>query len=354
MKYTTKETIKYIKNGKERKINLSTFFSFLNSKKIKKELLKISRYDTELDFKESIEFIHLENVLLKKVEVLRINRDAICILENCYIKNEKNTRELNLYDGSFEIINPAFFVGKNKVINLSGTKDANLVLNEKDHFFIKGHSSWNHNLENITINSNYAVSGIDINCKKISMYGYYTLEKLQIFSKKIIIGNEKELTKINLESYRNIVETDLLILNNTIIINNTNEYMFIRFSELIGNNFLIKSKGDIYINGNLFPKKRNEQGYIEITMEDVVKYNFINTLRELKGIVNNLVDIKTKTSIPEKFGQHLLNDIKLKQEQIDILQREHDLLKNKYETEKGEKERKNNKILKKTKIDNLR
>lgn len=347
MNQTSKKTITYIIEGIERKVNLSIF----NNSKIQKKLLKRIRYDEELNLKDNIEFIKMENIFFDKIEDVKINRDTICILENCYNKNNKTWRNLNFYDGSFEIINPNFI---NKVIELHGTKDAILTFDKEDSYTIKSRPSWNYNVENIEINSNNSITELDIKSKKINIYGYYNLNKLQLFCKKLIIGREKELTKINLPSYLNIIETNELILNNTIITNNTNTILYIEFNKLIGNNFIIKSKGDILINEGLFSKPRNEQGYFEITMDDIVRKNFINTLKDLKNITNNLVKVKTEISIPEKFGEHLLKQMQVKNEQINKLQTEYDLLNQEYEAKKELKKSKTNKILVKTKIKNLR
>ena len=40
----------------------------------------------------------------------------------------------------------------------------------------------------------------------------------------------------------------------------------------------------------------------------------INNFKELRNRTNNLVKVKTETSIPEKFGEHILKEMKLRLE----------------------------------------
>ena len=347
-----KTTINYIKNEKEvtRKLNI------LNYLKTYIELFKDNYFPEHLILKDNIDFVNIKNASLTGIEEITSNRESLCILDNCTMKKSKNNyRSALTFDtGSFQIINPEFEI---KEIKLESTKDVSMHFSKEDCYEIRSKSNcWKGIIKNIEIYSNYSVRNLNLEANKIQLYGLFNLSRLYIDNcEKVIIGSTAQFTKIklNIPYYSIIITTDELNLTNCLIINESKEWLRIDCEKLIGNNFLIKSKGDIIINGHIIPKARNEQGYIEITLDDIVKDNFMSTLYGIRRKAEHSVKNKADNLMPQKFGSHILSEIdKLNDEKSKIEQKITNLKEN-YETAKELKNKKLIKQLRKEPISNL-
>lgn len=346
-----KSIVNYIKDGKEvrKKINI------LNYLKIDIALFKNNISIVNLEIKDDVDFLNFKNFSLTGIDVLSANRESLCILDHCFMNKSKYARSyLRFKEGSFQIINPDFFI---KEIELDATKDVSMYFEKKDCYEIKSENSyWRGDCENIEIYSNYSVKRLNLNAIQVKLIGLFDLYRFDLFcNKKIIIGNNEQFTKIKLNNvyYSNRIDAKELILNNCLVINESDEVLFIDYEKISGNNFLIKSKGEVFINGNLFPKVKNEQGYVEITLEDIIRYNFVSTLAGIQKEVEVLVEENADELLPLEFGNHILIEINKLKEEKNVIQQKIVELENELKSEKEVKIKKLIKELKNESINNL-
>lgn len=312
-----KKEIVYIKNNIENKVILNKF----NTKKIFDEL-----FDQEIDLKEEIDLIHLKNINFPNINSVYCEKDSIYILENCKFEDIKFSRTIELFNGNFHLINLETS-RQNITLDLIGTKDVILDFEKENNYKIITGLVFEY-CEKIEINSNNSIEDLNLKSKKIKLNGLYNLKGFNLEClKKLQIGEKnKDTTKINLINWGGKIETKKLNLTNCIITNDSNLLpLNITYKELSGENFIIKSKTDIIINNETFSKPKDKDGYITITIKDIIENNLKNTLTQIKEKIESDFN-----HIPDESEQTLKKQIEDKKLEIKKLQEERKKIEEKY------------------------
>lgn len=266
----------------------------------------ISDKKLELSIGDDIEFIKFQHIYFPYLSRIVGHEDGECILENCSME-EMCGFYLELEHGTFQIIDSKF---KNdtafrldQVKKLIFSSDCNQKQYKVKQCFVNP-------LEEVEIYSNQSIREIDLfNAKKVSLVGDFLMSSLCRLDdiEQLTIGNEKCLTKIVSSRYTFSLDVGELNLNNCVI-QNDGECIFFYFQKLIGKDFLIKSKGDIVINGvtitdkensrsreNYYRVLRDKEGYITVTDKTLLRLNYISMLKAIRNVASD----KEKEAVKE-------------------------------------------------------
>ena len=316
----TKQVIRYIKNNIEKEIELNIF----NKSIINKELLEETTQEEKINIKKELELINFKNINFTGIKEINCKKDSVCILDNCSFTQQKFTRTLTFSNGNFQIINPK--TEKTKTIQLIDTKDVVFDFNDKDEYEITTALMYE-NCQRIEINSNDSVKNLALKCKQAYLNGIFNVKNFQLeCTKNLSIGNQNKTTIINLLNWGGRIETKKLNLTNCIITNDSNLLpLNITYKELSGENFIIKSKTDIIINDETFSKPKDKDGYITITINNLIENNLKSTLTKIKEKIEEEFNY-----IPDDAELIIKEQIKTKKIEIKNLQEERKKLEEKY------------------------
>lgn len=320
-----KQEIVYIKNNIENKVVLNKF----NTKKIYKLL-----FNQELDLKKEINLVHLKNINLKSINNISCEKDSIFILENCKFEDLKYTRILNLYEGSFQIKNLDVFYG-NVTLELVNTRDVLLNFDKENNYRIYSGVMFDY-CEKIEVNSTNSVGELRLRCKQAILNGNYNINGFYLeCMEELKIGEKnKDTTEINLINWGGNIDTNKLNLNNCIIINDNDKFSLnINCKEILGENFIIKSKSNIVFNGKEILKKRDKDGYIIITIDDIMRDNLKSILISIKEKVEKEYKENVDKYYIKEESELLYEKILLeKEKELRMVEKNYKYLYESYET----------------------
>lgn len=320
-----KPVITYIKNGQEKTLKVTS----RNSNKIKKEIFSFNDSGIVV-LKKNIDFIHFQNInfplFINKEDVFRgieSKYHTICILENCELKNKLNNKviSIELTSGTFQLINietNEFKTG----INLNSYKEiiidnTNLKSNNSNLLLDSFHS-----FQKLDIKDNNTIKKMYLSGEEIVLSRKFLLNDLSLNSDGIIkLGTDTTNTIINISSKGKsniVIESNELELNNCNIINdNPDSNIYINYKKIIGNNFIIKSKGNIIINNKVVFKEKNKEGYVVVTIKDLLRLKLNNILSTKLNQIENRIVLDTEEKLLENYNEKLESNIKYQEKLVE-------------------------------------